>query len=67
MVYAMNKCGAGYIVEDGEFKNVTFHEYVADSFEDLPNVGVQIGDRAMFNNNGSIGIAIYFTTGWIKG
>ena len=67
MVYAMNKCGSGYIVEDGEFKIVTFHEYIADSFEDLPNVGPSIGDRAMFVEGGKIAIAMYFTTGWVKG
>lgn len=67
MGYAMNKCGTGYIAEDGEFKNVTFHEYIADSFEDIPNVGPSIGDRAMFVEDGKITIAMYFKSGWVKG
>ena len=67
MVYAMNKSGAGYIVENGEIKNVTFHEYIADSFEDLPAEGPSIGDRALFVEDGKIAIAMYFTTGWVKG
>lgn len=68
MAYAANKCGSGYKNINGKFEHCMFYEYVADSFEELPvEEEVQIGDKAIFNDNGSLGIAIYFTTGWVKG
>lgn len=67
MVYAKNKCGTGYIVKDGKPLDITFHEYIADSFEDLPKEGVNLGDRAMFVEDGKITIAMYFKSGWVKG
>lgn len=67
MAYSKNKHGVGYIIDGTNVSNVTFHEYVADSFEELPTDGVNVGDRAMFPDGDKIGIAMYFTTGWLKG
>lgn len=71
MAYAVRNYGKGKLegdpnqLHDNEY--VMFDEYVADSFDELPTDGVKLGDRAMFNDGGSIGIAVYFTEGWVKG
>ena len=71
MAYVVRNYGKGKIVNDPNNINdddyVMFDEYIADSFEELPIEGVKIGDRAMFVDNGKIGVAMYFTTGWLKG
>lgn len=67
MAYSASKYGSGYKNSDGKIEHCMFYEFVADSFEELPTEGVQIGDKAIFNDNGSLGIAMYFTTGWVKG
>lgn len=38
--------------------------YAVDSFEDLPKKA-NLGDKAIFNNNGSLNIGVYFSEGWI--
>ena len=71
MAYAVRNYGKGKLegdpshIYDNEY--VTFDEYIADSFEELPTEGVKIGDRAMFPDGDKIGIAMYFSTGWLKG
>jgi hypothetical protein len=67
MSYAKHQYGKGSTVIDSKVDYVMFDEYVADSFEELPTEGVKIGDRAMYNAGGSLGIAVYFSTGWVKG
>jgi hypothetical protein len=67
MSYAKHQYGKGSTVIDSKVDYVMFDEYVADSFDELPTEGVKIGDRAMFVEDGKIAIAMYFTTGWIKG
>ena len=71
MAYVVRNYGKGKLVNDPNHINddeyVMFDEYIADSFEELPTEGVKIGDRAMFVEDGQIAIAMYFTTGWIKG
>ena len=42
-----------------------YNEYIADSFEDLPT-DAKLGDRAIFNDNGVLNIAIRFTDGWVR-
>ena len=51
-------------IHDNEY--VTFDEYIADSFEELPVKGVKIGDRAIFHDGEKIGIAMCFSTGWVS-
>lgn len=71
MSYSKHQYGTGIIVnepnniKDDEY--VIFNEYISDSFEELPTEGVKIGDRAMFVEDGKIAIAMYFSTGWVKG
>ena len=67
MAYAIRPYGKGSITVDTSTDYVMFDEYIADSFDELPTEGVKIGDRAMFKDSGSIGIAVYFTGGWVKG
>ena len=71
MSYSKHQYGKGLIVNDpntiSDDEYVIFDEYIADSFEELPTEGAKIGDRAMFNDNDSIDIAVYFSTGWVKG
>lgn len=67
MSYAKHQYGKGSIIDNSKVDYVIFDEYVADSFEELPTVGVKIGDRAMFVEDGKIAIAMYFSTGWVKG
>lgn len=67
MAYAIRPYGKGSITVDTSTDYVMFDEYIADSFEELPVEGVKVGDRAMFVEDGKIAIAMYFTTGWIKG
>ena len=43
-----------------------YNEYIADTFDELPT-DATFGDRAIFNDNGVMKIAIKFTDGWIKG
>lgn len=40
-------------------------EYVADSFDELPN-DVNFGDKAIFLEDGKLKIALYLTTGWVR-
>ena len=42
-----------------------YNEYIADSFEELP-LDAQFGDRAIFNDNGTMKIAIKFSDGWVR-
>lgn len=71
MAYVVLNYGKGKIVNDPnqlhDDEYVMFDEYIADSFDELPTEGVKIGDRAMFNDNGKIAIAMYFTGGWVRG
>lgn len=43
-----------------------YNEYIADTFDELPS-NADFGDRAIFNDNGTMKIAIKFTDGWVKG
>jgi hypothetical protein len=54
------------IVEQNGRKAYDITEYVADSFEDLPK-NADFGDRAIFNDNGILNIAIYLSNGWVRG
>jgi hypothetical protein len=42
-----------------------YNEYIADTFDELPT-DAQFGDRAIFNDNGVMKIAIRFSDGWIR-
>lgn len=70
MSYAVRNYGKGKLesdpntIHDNEY--VTFDEYIADSFEELPVKGVKIGDRAMFHDGEKIGIAMCFSAGWVS-
>ena len=46
-----------------------YNEYVANTFEELPTSeqGAKLGDKGYFKNGDSIGIAMYFDGGWVKG
>ena len=54
------------IVEQNGQKAYEITEYVADSFEDLPK-NADFGDRAIFNDNGTLKLAIYLSDGWVRG
>ena len=60
MAYAISEYGRDY----KPYKN--YNEYISDSFDELP-IDAQFGDRAIFNDNGVMKIAIKFTDGWVKG
>lgn len=70
MAYAVRNYGKGRLesdpntIHDNEY--VTFDEYIADSFKELPVKGVKIGDRAMFHDGEKIGIAMCFSAGWVS-
>lgn len=46
-----------------------YNEYIANTFEELPTAeqGAVLGDRGYYKDGESIGIAMYFDGGWIKG
>lgn len=58
-MYKIAECG----YTKTQVKN--YNEYIADSFEELP-LDAQFGDRAIFNDGEKIGIAMYFSAGWVS-
>lgn len=46
-----------------------YNEYIANTFEELPNAeqGAVLGDKGYFKDGETIGIAMYFDGGWVKG
>lgn len=42
-----------------------YNEYISDTFEELPT-DATFGDRAIFNDNGVMKIAIFFSNGWVR-
>jgi hypothetical protein len=68
--YSINQFGKGVLINDpshiSDDEYVVFSEFTADSFEELPTEGVKLGDRAIFNDNGKLAIAVFFTGGWVR-
>lgn len=68
MGYAVHSYGKGKLegdpshTRDDEY--VLFNEYIADSFDELPTKGVKLGDRAMFVEGTTMGIAMLVSQGW---
>lgn len=46
-----------------------YNEYIANTFEELPTAdqGAMLGDRGYYKDGETIGIAMYFDSGWLKG